>query len=128
MDPEVEQMLKALYGAISEEDGRWVGRHRNHRLRSHFQPIYSFPHRRPVGYEGLIRVFSEQGEPLSPVAAFEQVGDFREQVMLDRLCRLLHVLMLMHDNHRPLRTGSDPTHPRLRRHVAPYNVGLGQYV
>lgn len=91
MDPEVEQMLKALYGAISEEDGRWVGRHRNHRLRSHFQPIYSFPHRRPVGYEGLIRVFSEQGEPLSPVAAFEQVGDFREQVMLDRLCRLLHV-------------------------------------
>lgn len=88
---EVEAMLQALYGAITEERGRWVARHGSHRLTSAFQPIYSFPHRRPVGYEALVRVEDERGRPIPPVAAFEGVGNFDEQVWLDRLCRLLHV-------------------------------------
>ncbi|MEJ6002018.1 sensor domain-containing phosphodiesterase [Paucibacter soli] len=92
MNIEVEQMLQALYGAISEdEQGRWVARLGELLLRSSFQPIYSFPHRRPVGYEGLIRVSDAAGQPLSPISAFERVASFDEQVRLDRLCRLLHV-------------------------------------
>ncbi|MEJ6006897.1 EAL domain-containing protein [Paucibacter sp. AS339] len=94
MNPEVEQMLAALYASIDEDperSGRWLARHGGHFLRSHFQPIYSFPHRRPVGYEALIRVSDAQGQVLSPLHAFERVGSFEEQVHLDRLCRLLHV-------------------------------------
>ncbi len=94
MNPEVEQMLTALYGAMKDEPGqpgRWQAQHGGQVLRSAFQPIYSFPHRRPVGYEALIRVSDTQGQPLSPVHAFERVGSFEEQVHLDRLCRLLHV-------------------------------------
>ncbi len=84
-------MLEALYGAIGEERGRWVGSFQNYRLTSAFQPVYSYPHRRPVGYEGLIRVEDERGRPIAPVTAFEGVGNFEQQIWLDRLCRLLHV-------------------------------------
>ena len=88
---EVEGMLQALYGAVGEERGRWVGSFQNYRLTSAFQPVYSYPHRRPVGYEGLIRVEDERGRPITPVTAFEGVGNFEQQIWLDRLCRLLHV-------------------------------------
>lgn len=91
MDGEVEEMLKALYSAISVDQGRWEARFGGHRLTSAFQPIYSFPHRRPVGYEALVRVMDEGGAAVSPLRVFEAVGSFDEQVMLDRLCRLLHV-------------------------------------
>ena len=67
---EVEGMLQALYGAVGEERGRWVGSFQNYRLTSAFQPVYSYPHRRPVGYEGLIRVEDERGRPITPVTAF----------------------------------------------------------
>ena len=88
---EVEAMLQALYGAVREERGRWVGSYENYRLTSAFQPVYGYPHRRPVGYEGLIRVEDDRGRPITPVTAFDGVGNFDQQVWLDRLCRLLHV-------------------------------------
>ena len=34
---EVEAMLQALYGAVREERGRWVGSYENYRLTSAFQ-------------------------------------------------------------------------------------------
>lgn len=104
MDPEVEQLLQALYGAIDEDDGRWLARFAGPDgellLRSHFQPIYSFPHRRPVGYEGLIRVFGSEGQSLPPLRAFESARGFEEQVKLDRLCRLLHVHNFVAQDHQ----------------------------
>ena len=35
---------------------------REFRLSSHFQPIFSLAHRRPVGYEGLIRGTDSNGK------------------------------------------------------------------
>lgn len=90
-DEEVEDTLRALYAAIEEQDGRWWGRHGELRLSSSFQPVFSFPHGRPVGYEALIRVADASGQPLSPVSLFERVDGFEQQVWLDRLCRLVHV-------------------------------------
>jgi EAL domain-containing protein (putative c-di-GMP-specific phosphodiesterase class I) len=90
-DHEVEDTLHALYAAIEERDGRWWGKHGELMLSSSFQPVYSFPHGRPVGYEALIRVADPSGLPVSPISLFEQVGSFNEQVKLDRLCRLVHV-------------------------------------
>ena len=37
-------------------------------LSSHFQPIFSISHRRPVGYEGLIRAVDTEKQPHSPMA------------------------------------------------------------
>lgn len=91
-DFEIEGTLQALYAGIALElDGRWTGRVGGLQLSSHFQPVFSFPHGRPVGHEALIRASDAQGRPVSPLALFAQATDFAEQLRLDRLCRLLHV-------------------------------------
>jgi len=80
---EVEAMLQALYGAITEERGRWVAQHGSHRLTSAFQPIYSFPHRRPVGYEALVRGTEGQGAGF----ILDQVND-ANRYRFDQACRV----------------------------------------
>src|SRR3977135_3737504 len=59
---------------------------------SHFQPIYSLAHRRPVGYEGLIRaVHSASGRRVEPAELFSKAHHGEEGIRLDRQCRALHV-------------------------------------
>src|SRR5881296_3099740 len=61
-------------------------------LSSHFQPIYSLTHRRPVGYEGLIRaVHSASGRRVEPLELFSKAPRGEERIRLDRQCRALHV-------------------------------------
>src|SRR5258708_20687253 len=61
-------------------------------LSSHFQPIYSLAHRRPVGYEGLIRaVHSASGGRVEPLELFSKAPRGEERIRLDRQCRALHV-------------------------------------
>ena len=61
-------------------------------LSSHFQPIYSLAHRRPVGYEGLIRaVDSASGRRVDPAELFSKARHGEERIRLDRQCRALHV-------------------------------------
>ena len=75
-DFEIEGTLQALYAGIALElDGRWTGRVGGLQLSSHFQPVFSFPHGRPVGHEALIRASDAQGRPVSPLALFAQATD-----------------------------------------------------
>src|SRR6266581_4497544 len=61
-------------------------------LSSHFQPIYSLAHRRPVGYEGLIRaIHSASGRRVEPMELFSKAPRGEERIRLDRHCRALHV-------------------------------------
>ncbi|TMH38428.1 MAG: EAL domain-containing protein [Betaproteobacteria bacterium] len=61
-------------------------------LSSHFQPIYSLAHRRPVGYEGLIRaVDCASGRRVAPLELFSKAPRGEERIRLDRQCRALHV-------------------------------------
>ncbi len=92
MTTEADAAIAELFAAMSRhEDGRWQARHDGFLLDSHFQPIYSFPHRRSVGHEALLRVTDEQGNAVPPLSFFERLGGFDEQVAVDRLSRLLHV-------------------------------------
>lgn len=84
-------MIEQLYAALESRDGHWLARHGTHQLQSHFQPIYSFPHRRAVGYEALLRVSDADGKALAPLDFFAGQVPFDERLHLDRLCRLLHV-------------------------------------
>src|SRR5258706_14669345 len=62
------------------------------RLSSHFQPIYSLAHRRPVGYEGLIRaVHSSSGRTVEPLELFSKAPQGEDRIRLDPQCRALPV-------------------------------------
>lgn len=60
-------------------------------MRSAFQPVLSIVHRRPVGYEALLRAYDPDGRPVSPLKVFEQAAGEQEGIFLDRLCRNLHL-------------------------------------
>ncbi|HUL94194.1 MAG TPA: EAL domain-containing protein [Burkholderiales bacterium] len=61
------------------------------RLSSHFQPIFSLAHRRPVGYEALIRATDPGNRRVSPFELFAKAPHGEARIALDRQCRALHV-------------------------------------
>jgi len=62
-------------------------------LRSVFQPIFSVPKLQTVAFEGLVRAQrSGSGETLSPDALFSLARTRAQGVLLDRLCRMIHLL------------------------------------
>jgi len=71
-----------------QEEG---GERQEFRLSSHFQPIYSLAHRRPVGYEGLIRATDSSGRNVPPVELFSKAQQDEARIRLDRQCRAVHV-------------------------------------
>lgn len=82
--------LGEVQRAVSMIDGRVYGRFKNMLLGSAFQPIYSVPHRRIVGHEGLLRAtLNSVNTP--PLQILDSVADTSESVFLDRLCRTLHL-------------------------------------
>lgn len=71
--------------------GSVTGLFRDFTVASAFQPIFSLSHRSPVGYEALCRPSDAGGLSVSPLALFGQVKDESDNVLLDRLCRAVHV-------------------------------------
>src|SRR6266481_7896848 len=64
---------------------------REFRLSSHFQPIFSLAHRRPVGYEGLIRGTDPRGKLYLATELLAKAPAGVARMQLDRQCRALHV-------------------------------------
>ena len=65
--------------------------YRNFRVRSAFQPIFSFAHSRAVGFEGLARAWDERGESVPPPVLLGADRSGEGIVFLDRLLRALHL-------------------------------------
>jgi len=61
------------------------------RLSTHFQPIFSLAHRRPVGYEGLIRGTDSNGKAYLATELLAKAPAGVARMQLDRQCRALHV-------------------------------------
>ena len=61
------------------------------RLSTHFQPIFSFAHRRPVAYEGLIRGTDPRGKLYLATELLAKAPAGVARMQLDRQCRALHV-------------------------------------
>lgn len=74
-----------------QQDGAIVAHHGPYQLKSAFQPIYSYAHKRPVGYEALVRPQDAQGKAVSPGLFLGSARSLDETVFLDRLLRALHV-------------------------------------
>ena len=84
------------FSAINErlipvDDGGVTGSFRDYTIASAFQPIFSLSHRNPVGYEALCRARSTDGSSVSPFLLFGQAHSEADNVLLDRLCRAVHV-------------------------------------
>jgi EAL domain-containing protein (putative c-di-GMP-specific phosphodiesterase class I) len=60
-------------------------------LCSHFQPIYSLPHQRQVGYEALLRGVASAGGLLAPFELFAKAIVENSTGALDRLSHAIHV-------------------------------------
>ena len=86
--PNALDQIEAATQALSAEV---IGHHKELRLTSHFQPIFSLVHKRPVGYEALLRAQDATGKNIPPLAIFNRVRGEEETVFLDRLCRNLHL-------------------------------------
>ena len=73
--------------AVDADDGS----RREYRLATHFQPIFSLAHRRPVGLEALIRGTDSSGKVYLPAELLAQAPAGVARMQLDRQCRALHV-------------------------------------
>lgn len=60
-------------------------------LSSVFQPIFSIAHRRPVGYEALLRAHDMLDRPVPLERVMQSPCVPAMQLQLDRICRRLHV-------------------------------------
>lgn len=84
-----EHVSAMLSPAVDE--GAWVARYEGLVLRTALQPIFSISHKRIVGYEALIRAFDNDASPVLPPHLFDLAEDHPSNLLLDRLCRALHV-------------------------------------
>lgn len=83
--------LDQIEAATQLVAGKVEGKYKDQRLLSHFQPIYSLVHKRPIGYEALLRAQNQNGINVPPLEIFKIADNDEEKVFLDRLCRNLHL-------------------------------------
>lgn len=76
---------------MTRRDRVWVGEFQGLTLKTALQPIFSISHKRIVGYEALIRAYDPDDAPVPPAQLFGLPDTDQENVLLDRLCRLLHI-------------------------------------
>lgn len=83
--------LEAIDHHLIHEGNHTTARFRDLVLDSAYQPIFSPNHGRMVGFEALLRATNNKGKPIAPPAIFRSCLRSEEVVLLDRLCRALHV-------------------------------------
>lgn len=82
LSPHLER-LQAVGEAVEAE-------HRGLRIRSAFQPVFSFAHNRAVGFEALARARKADGAPVPVSELLSMDRSVEGTVFLDRLLRALH--------------------------------------
>jgi EAL domain-containing protein (putative c-di-GMP-specific phosphodiesterase class I) len=83
--------LRQFAEHLVSSDSHVEARFQNFSIRSAYQPIFSFAHGRPVGFEGLARAHSASGAAVSPGELFGSASGLESTVFLDRLLRMLHL-------------------------------------
>lgn len=87
MAQSLSRIAEDLVRAGSGDAVRWQGL----TLRSYVQPIYSVATGAGVGFEALVRATDAQGTPMRPAALFERAYRDGDGVLLDWICRALHL-------------------------------------
>ena len=77
--------------SISEGPTGFVADYYALKLASAYQPIFSFAHRRPVGYEALLRGRLPDDVEVLPTQIFSVIRGREDMIQLDLLARELHL-------------------------------------
>lgn len=86
-----EPELEILTTMLDRHSTGWTASFQGLTLRTALQPIFSISHKRIVGYEALIRAFDTDNASVLPIHLFQLPSSDPENVLLDRLCRYLHI-------------------------------------
>jgi len=76
---------------LTREGSTWTANYEGLTLKTALQPIFSLSHKRVVGYEALIRAFDNDNSSVLPLHLFDLAATDAENLLLDRLCRYLHI-------------------------------------
>jgi EAL domain-containing protein (putative c-di-GMP-specific phosphodiesterase class I) len=76
---------------LTRDGDTWIADYQGLKLKTALQPIFSLSHKRVVGYEALIRAFDPDNASVLPLHLFELASSDAENLLLDRLCRYLHI-------------------------------------
>lgn len=95
-----EPELDLLTPLLDQQGTTWQAMFQGLTLKTALQPIFSISHKRIVGYEALIRAFDTDMARVLPLHLFQLPTTDPEDLLLDRLCRYLHVqnFASMHDD------------------------------
>jgi EAL domain-containing protein (putative c-di-GMP-specific phosphodiesterase class I) len=83
--------LEFIQSMLSEDGGRVLGWINDLQLKSVFQPAFSLPHKRAVGFDAHMRSADSKGRRVAPRDLFGPAANFEETSMLDLLCSTMHV-------------------------------------
>jgi EAL domain-containing protein (putative c-di-GMP-specific phosphodiesterase class I) len=83
--------LDFIQSMLTEQSGRASGWFQDLELKSVFQPAFSLPQKRAVGFEASLRAVDPKNKPVSPETLFGPVQNYAETAMLDMLSATIHV-------------------------------------
>ncbi|AZT84665.1 EAL domain-containing protein [Marinobacter sp. NP-4(2019)] len=83
--------IDLLSPMLNQEGDSWTADYQGLTLKTALQPIYSISHKRVVGYEALVRPFDNDNAAVLPIHLFQLPTSSAENLLLDRLCRYLHI-------------------------------------
>lgn len=89
--PAFAPLLRTYSEHLKPIDTAIEARFQDYLVQSAFQPIFSFAHGRPVGFEALARARTADGVAVSPGQLFGSASTLESAVFLDRLLRALHL-------------------------------------
>ncbi|WP_417531005.1 EAL domain-containing protein [Marinobacter lipolyticus] len=83
--------IDLLSPMLNQEGDSWTADYQGLTLKTALQPIYSLSHKRIIGYEALVRPFDTDNAAVLPIHLFQLPASNAENLLLDRLCRYLHI-------------------------------------
>lgn len=83
--------LDFIQSMLSAPSGPASGWFQDLELKTVFQPVFSFTHRRSIGFDAAVRSTGPGGKPVPAERLFGPVHNFSETSLLDLLCITMHV-------------------------------------
>lgn len=83
--------LGFVQSMLTEQSGRASGWFKDMEIKTVFQPAFSLPHKKAVGFEATLRGEDEDGSIIAPEAMFGPADNFSETCLLDLLGTTIHV-------------------------------------